>query len=363
MTEKTRKLAMYLDQNALDMLIKKGTDAHLFALKESFNIVYSDGTLREIYKAGHNASDINASLKFTKALTNLGAVYFQLPDISLNTDDRPYECTDAPNDVFLRFLNEVVPFDRFTQPFEKMGLALYNGVKDYDCFGNDQITAMYNLRNFLHENLELLEAELLECGNERIENHLQTAIDEYRKQIYELDSQLDEFQENVKYGIDSFKEANQINSIHKTFQKAYNINIDNLKKIEGDNALNRIFDYIDQVKPKNTPSLREVHQIIFDDNERIFNKIPHIYSLLNLVGYYSDENLNKEKRFLSSTLDSHHAQLGCFCDIFVTHDQKFAKKMKVIYEHFNIGTQIYDIDILENRISLKPLYNLELGIL
>lgn len=363
MTEKTRKFAMYLDQNALDMLMKKGSDALFFGLKETFNIVYSDGTLREIYKAGHNANDINESLKFTKALTNLGAVYFQLPDISLNTNARPYECTDAPNDVFLRFLNEVVPFDEFTQPFEKVGLAIYNGVKDYDNFGNDQIVAMYNLRSLLLENLNILEAELLDSGNDSIENHLRTAIDEYRKEIYELDSQLDEFQENVKYGMDSFKKANQINSIHKSFQKAYNINIDNLKKIEGADALNKIFDYLDQVKPKNVPSIRELFKIIFDENERIFNKIPHIYFLLNLIGYYSDESLNKEKRFLSSTLDSHHAQLGCFCDIFVTRDQKFAKKMKVIYEHFNIGTQIYDIDVLDNRITLKPLYNLELDIL
>lgn len=363
MTEKTRKPAMYLDQNALDMLMKKGSDALFFELKEGFNIVYSDGTLREIYKAGYNACDSKESSKFIVALTKLDATYFQLPDISSNTDARPYECTDAPVDVFIRFLNEVVPFDEFTKPFEKVGLAIYNGVKDYDNFGNNLIATMCNLRSLSLENLNILEAELLNCGNDSIENHLRTAIDGYRKQFHELDSQLDEFQENVKYGMDSFKKANQINSIQKSFQKTYNINIDNLKKIKGADALNKIFDYLDQVKPKNAPSIRDLCKIIFDENERIFNKISHVYFLLNLIGYYSDENLNKEKRFLSSTLDGHHAQLGCFCDIFVTHDQKFAKKMKVIYEHFNIGTQIYDIDVLDNRITWKPLYNLELGIL
>lgn len=354
---------MYLDQNALDKLRKKGTDDHFFTLKDRYNFVYSNSTLREIHKAGVNANDSKKVAEFITILTKLEATYFQLPDISSNVDARPYECTDTPCNVYLKFLDEDLRYDEFTQPMEKIGLAIYNGIENYDEFGDIQISSMLDLKDFLSDNLTILELESANCTDKNTKSHLEIYIDLCRQRIQFLEYQLHDFQKDVRLMNENFKEANQNQSMNKAFREAYCINIDNLKKIEGFNALNRIFAYLDEVKPGNSPQLRELYKDIFDEDKRIFNRIFIIYDFLNLIGYYPDESLNKENKFLRSNLDRSHATLGCFCDIFVTHDQKFIKKMKVIYEHFNIATKIYDIEVLEEQTSFKVLYDLAEGII
>ena len=358
MTGDIKKPSMYLDQNALDELRKRGRDDHFSALKDKYSFVYSNSTLREIHKAGVNADDSEKIAEFIILLTKLEATYFQLPDISSNFDARPYECNDTPCNVYLRFLDEDLRYDEFTQPMEKIGLAVHNGIADYDEFGDIQISSMLSLKDFLLDNLATLELENVNCTDENTKPHLEAYIDLCHQRMQLLELQLYDFQKGVRLMNENFKEANQDQSISKAFRDEYRINVDNLKKIEGFNALNRIFAYLDEVKPESFPQLKELYKDIFDEDKRIFNRIFIIYDFLNLIGYYPDESLNKENKFLRSNLDRSHATLGCFCDIFVTHDQRFIKKMKVIYEHFNIATKIYDIKVLDDQTSFKVLYDL-----
>ena len=363
MTDNTKKTSMYLDQNALDKLRKKGTDDHFFTLKDRYNFVYSNSTLREIHKAGVNADDSQKIVEFIVILTKLEATYFQLPDVSSHFDARPYECTDTPCNVYLKFLDEDLRYDEFTKPMEKIGLAVHNGIEDYDEFGNAQIRSMSSLNDFWLDNLATLELEFANCTDANIKPHLEAYIDLCHQRAKLLELEIQDFQKSVRSMNENFKEANQDQSMSKNFRDAYSINVDNLKKIEGFDALNRIFAYLDEVKPKSLPPLRELCNGIFDEDKRIFNRILIIYDFLNLVGYYPDESLNKENKFLRSNLDRNHAALGCFCDIFVTHDKRFIKKMKVIYEHFNIATKIYDIEVLDDQTSFKVLYDLAEGII
>lgn len=363
MTGDIKKPRMYLDQNALDKLRKIGTDNHFSALKDKYSFLYSNSTLREIHKAGVNADDSEKIAEFIILLTKLEATYFQLPDISSNFDARPYECTDTPCNVYVKFLDEDLRYDEFTQPMEKIGLAVHNGIADYDEFGDIQISSMLSLNDFLSDNLATLELESANCTDENIKPHLEAYIDLCHQRMQLLKLQLHDFQEGVRSMNEIFKEANRDQSMSKAFRNAYCINVDNLKKIEGFNALNRIFTYLDEVKPESLPYIRELYKDIFDEDKRIFNRIFMVYDFLNLIGYYPDESLNKENKFLRSNLDRNHAMLGCFCDIFVTHDQRFIKKMKVIYEHFNIATKIYDIKVLDDKTSFEVLYDLSEGII
>lgn len=358
MIDNTKKLSMYLDQNALDKLKKKGTDAHFFALGDKFNFVYSDATLREIHKAGINANDSNKTADFIFILTKLKATYFQLPDISSNSDAQLYQCIDTPCDVYLRFVDKILRYDEFTQPMLKTGLAVYDGIKDYDEFGDSQINAMSDLNDFISDNFAAFKHEIENHTDEDVKSHLKPFINQGFQEIQVLASNLDDFEKDVKLMNENLKEANQDQSIVNTIREIYCINIDNLKKIEGLNALNRIFEYLDEVKPDNFPQLREAYSSIFNENERIFIRVSLIYDFLNLIGYYPDESLNKENKFLRSCLDRHHAMLGCFCDIFVTQDKRFVKKMKVIFEYFNIGTKIYDIEVLDDKTNFKAFYDL-----
>ena len=358
MTGNIKKPSMYLDQNALDELRKRGRDDHFSALKDKYSFVYSNSTLREIHKAGVNADDSEKIAEFIILLTKLEATYFQLPDISSNFDARPYECNDTPCNVYLRFLDEDLRYDEFTQPMEKIGLAVHNGIGDYEQFGDTQISSMLALKDFLSDKLATLELEGANCTDENAKSHLEAFIDLYRQRMQSLESQLHDFKKDVRLVNEKFREANQDQSMSKAFRDAYCINVDNLKKIEGFNALNRIFSYLDEVKPENLLQIKEIYKDIFDEDKRIFNRIFIIYDFLNLIGYYPDESLNKENKLLRSNLDRSHATLGCFCDILVTHDKRFIKKIKVIYEHFNIATKIYDIKVLDDQTSFKVLYDL-----
>ena len=222
---------------------------------------------------------------------------------------------------------------------------------------------MLSLKDFLSDKLAALEIESANCTDENIKSHLEAYIDLCHQRMRLLESQLHDFEKGMRLMNENFKEANQDQSVSKIFRDAYCINVDNLKKIEGFDALNRIFAYLDEIKPENSPQLRELYKDIFDENKRIFNRIFIIYDFLNLIGYYPDESLNKENKFLRSNLDRSHATLGCFCDIFVTHDKRFIKKMKVIYEHFNIATKIYDIEVLDDQTNFEVLYDLIEGII
>lgn len=351
MADNTNKLSMYLDQNALDKLKKKGTDALFSSLRDTFNFVYSDATLREIHKAGINANDSEKIAEFIILLTKLEATYFQLPDISSNSDAQPYQCADTPCNVYLRLGDEVLRYDEFIQPMLKTGLAVYDGIKDYDEFGSSQINAMSALNGFISDNFAFFKHEIENHPDEDVRSYFEPFINQGFQEIQTLASNLDDFEKSVKLMNENLKEANQDQSIANTIRDIYCINIDNLKKIEGSNALNRIFEYLDAVKPDDFPQLREVYSSIFNEHERIFIRVSLIYDFLNLIGYYPDESLNKENKFLRSCLDRHHAMLGCFCDIFITQDKRFIKKMKVIFEYFNIATEIYDIEVLGDDIN------------
>lgn len=356
MTENIQKPYMYLDQNALDQLRKKGTEAHFLALKDVYTFVYSSSTLREIHKAGVNANDVNKTVDFLGVLTQLEALYLQLPNTYCDLNAQPNVTSDKPYNIYTRFIDEILRFDEFTHPMEIMGLAIYNGIKHYDEFSNSQINAMSVLKKFLLDNLAEITHEIENLHDERAKLHLELYVNQKLQQIESFEAEFDDFKNNVNFTSEKFKEANQDQSIVKTIREIYCINIDNLKKIEGFNALNRIFDYLDEVKPEDFPSLKVVFNNAFAENENISNRISLIYDFLNLIGYYPDEFLNKENKFLRSSLDRSHAMIGCFCDIFVTHDQRFIKKMKVIYEHFNIATEIYGIEVLKDQTIFKVIY-------
>lgn len=221
MTGNIKKPSMYLDQNALDELRKRGRDDHFSALKDKYSFVYSNSTLREIHKAGVNADDSEKTAEFIILLTKLEATYFQLPDISSNSDARPYECTDTPCNVYLRFLDEDLRYDEFTQPMEKIGLAVHNGIRDYEQFGDTQISSMLALKDFLSDKLATLELEGANCTDENAKSHLEAFIDLYRQRMQSLESQLHDFKKDVRLVNEKFREANQDQSMSKAFRDAY----------------------------------------------------------------------------------------------------------------------------------------------
>ena len=70
------------------------------------------------------------------------------------------------------------------------------------------------------------------------------------------------------------------------------------------------------------------------------DKIGGLYSLLNFIGYCPDEDLHKDGGFRSAMGDHMHASYAAFAQLFITGDEKMAKKTYAIYEHLGIKTVI-----------------------
>ena len=73
----------------------------------------------------------------------------------------------------------------------------------------------------------------------------------------------------------------------------------------------------------------------------VMDKIAPIFIQLNIVGYYPDSKLNKEKTFISSMSDMQHAVYGAYANIFMTGDFRLYKKVEAIYEYLKIPTQYF----------------------
>ena len=70
------------------------------------------------------------------------------------------------------------------------------------------------------------------------------------------------------------------------------------------------------------------------------DKIGSLYSFLNFIGYCPDEDLHKDGGFRSAMGDHMHVSYAAFAQLFITGDEKMAKKTYAIYEHLGIKTVI-----------------------
>jgi|GEM_PF-4601897 len=62
-----------------------------------------------------------------------------------------------------------------------------------------------------------------------------------------------------------------------------------------------------------------------------------MFNFLNIVDYWPDNKLEKEKNFRAFMSNSQHA---AYTNEFLTRDERFARRMNTFYEYLNIGTYI-----------------------
>lgn len=115
------------------------------------------------------------------------------------------------------------------------------------------------------------------------------------------------------------------------------------------NAINEIL--------KASPFQKDLNELIEQNNqtgkESTFNQqISNGFMLLNFFGL--DKEKNKKANFVSLTNDSQHSFFAAYCDIMITEDEGLRIKSKILYENYNIPTQVCSveefIDYYKNRI-------------
>lgn len=343
--EYSGKPLAYLDHNILDLftepkcLLSKESELFKF-LKNEVQAVYSPITLEEIYRAVVNGKSSIYGLAFLEVLRSLNAQYIELMkdenNLLTNTIFRSWE---DPLVHFNRYIENNI-FKKYTDSFKKVMFAMYGGIKDFDKFEKEQINNLNSLLLFLEDSLNYLE------NVKDKDSFILSEIEKYQMEIPKLRAQQKLYEDSVSLSRKHLEELNKEKPAHRNFRDKLNINIDNLNNIQPPNVLLKIWELLKENNLElNSMEMEDFFQLkqkmVNRENEYyIFEKVNQIYTMLNLIGFDSDSDLHKEKRFIASFSDMTHASYACFCEYLFTRDGSFSNKTNAAYEYLGVATQI-----------------------
>lgn len=323
----------YLDQNILDLFVDGEHEEFAEKLKSSFQIVYSDETLKEIQRSGDYAD------KFLTVLRDLGAHHLKLvleqPEFK-ETDKATLTNCD-PFDAFQEFCKNAKEYDYIQSSMEQW-LFKYSGGRNGVGIAeihDDQKEAFSKLMNELRTQFQEFSDENLdiECLFDEFENEM-TA---------KLAGALDETEQLLKENIQDDKNWSGI----KDLRNATGLGPKELNNITPPDVLKKIWG-----KYKSLPSYNAMdigiedffglkQNPIFQDRPYFkHQKITGIYSMLNSLGYWPDSKVHKERRFVSALSDNSHASMASFCHVLLSRDEAFVKKVQAVYEYLEIQTVV-----------------------
>ncbi|MEQ1837013.1 MAG: hypothetical protein ABL858_01530 [Candidatus Nitrotoga sp.] len=133
----------------------------------------------------------------------------------------------------------------------------------------------------------------------------------------------------------------------KGFRAAVEIAPSSLNNIRPPNVMQKIWEQVSasgkisaQISSASDFLAQGVWAHMKDSEPSWEDKIGGLYNLLNLIGYWPDEELHKDGGFRSAMGDQTHAAFAAFAHVFITGDERMAKKTYAIYKHLGIGTPV-----------------------
>ncbi len=121
-----------------------------------------------------------------------------------------------------------------------------------------------------------------------------------------------------------------------------------ISQISPPNVIPKIWDLIKDDIWKTAPNmtLELFIGISSDTINSLEGKVTAVLCWLNLIGYWSDQKLADDKKFLASFRDILHASNALYTGLVISQDNRFCKKLAVCFEYLNL-----DIVILQ-RIEI-----------
>lgn len=327
------KPTAYLDQNILDMFVKRESIWFAEVLKSKFQVVYSDETLKEIRRSGNYAD------QFLNVLKELDAYHLKIvleqPGFIVTNQTT---LTDRdPLDEYKEHCQNTSAYDYVLKAMEQWGFK-YSGGRIGDGITeihNEQKAAFSELLDQLYEQSAELSVDIPD-----IENVLKECGESMRCQ---LETSLHELERLMKQNISDDKTWSGI----KDFREAVGFGPKELNNIEPPNVLQQIWgQYRTTPQYENTnidvDTFFGLTQNPLYPSQPYFNhqKVTTIYFKLNTLGYYPDSQVHKERRYIASLSDTSHASFASFCDVLFSRDEYFVKKVKAAYEFLNIPTLV-----------------------
>lgn len=334
------KPTVYLDQNILGLFVEG--DYHDFAekLKSNLQIVYSDETLKEI-KRSENHSD-----KFLSVLKDLDAYHLKLileqPEFK-ETGKASITKRD-PVEAFQEYCNSCSEYDDIQEAMEQW-LFKFSGGRAGEGLAeihNEQKAAFSRLMRGLKSQLQELSKEVPD---------IELLFDEYEKEMSsKIAGALDETERLLKENIANDKCWSGI----KDFRAATGLGPKELNNIDTPGVLTKIWEKYKALPPFNSMNIGieeffglKQNPICPDGPYFKYQKVNTIYNMLNTLGYWPDSKVHKERRFISALSDNSHASMASFCNVLISRDKAFVKKVRATYEYLEIPTLV-QLVVLKN---------------
>ncbi|WP_447590205.1 hypothetical protein [Aquipseudomonas campi] len=329
------KPTAYLDHNILDLFVKNRDLPFASELREKYQIIYSDETLKEIKRTGDNGS------QFLEALENLEAMHLRIfVTESFKVTDRAILKELNPSDAFEDYCKNIEPIYEAMEKATAQSLLKFYGGRtgsDFEEINREQIDSFGGLMNYISDRAD--EVKDLAPG-------IDTAVSAYTKEMQksfsealaqsttELRKHIDDelnysgvqtYRNHIKVGpvqlnnIEPPKVIEQIWSIYKTLD-GYRDNYFSIEQFLG--------------LSKNPTYNREMY---------LHEKVTSAYNVLNVIGYYPDSKMKHDRRFTAAMSDARHAAIASFSDFLFSRDAAFIHKTRAAYEYLNVKTQVIEV--------------------
>lgn len=323
-------IRFYFDQNILDSFLKN----RLLGLKrmilenDNYRVIYSLPTLSEFERISES-KDRN---KFLELLKELKAEYYSIDDNEL-----AQFFIDDPKKKYSEVIEENEKYNPVIKSMELFLHKLLGGHKGTSMASivQENRNTFNNLMGMVDEEFQKVQADV-NIPKDVIDKIILNAKNKYSSTTEEF---LNEFSKNVKNDL-------EYEGI-KEFQKLLSLGPLRLNNIKPPNVIKQIWEVVKiEADAKN---INITYDDLFGDKIwsflpknkiRLVDKINGLYNLLNSLGYHSEPQLHKTRRFNTFVSDTQHSGHAAYSHCLVSCDERFVKKTEAVYEHLNIGTKI-----------------------
>ncbi|WP_347253831.1 hypothetical protein [Leminorella grimontii] len=329
------KPTAYLDHNVLDVLVKKLNLVFASELREKYQIVYSDETLKEIKRTGSNGS------QFIEVLESLEAMHLRV----FVTEN--FEITGqailkeiSPFDAFKNYCENIEPVYEAMEKASAQSLLKFYGGRtgsNFDDINQEQVDAFDNLMKYL--SARAYEAKDLVPG---IDSAVSVYVKEMRRSYNEALSQsTTELRKHIE---DEFDYSGV--QVYRNHTKISPLQLNN---IEPPNVIEKIWEIyraIDDYRDNNfsiEQFLGISRNLIYNREMHLHEKVTSIYNVLNVIGYHPDSKMKLDRRFTAAMSDAGHAAIASFANYLFSRDLAFIYKTRAVYEYLNIKTQVIEV--------------------
>ncbi|HCE2133934.1 hypothetical protein CGI80_11605 [Vibrio parahaemolyticus] len=328
------KLTVYLDQNILDMFVKFGLGEFGEMLAREYQVVYSDETLKEIKRS------VGYESKFLDVLNLLGAFYLK---VCLDENFQPTgKATITERDSYQSFneynSNEPV----YESIYESIMLnvqKVYGGLNEhtFEDIKDSQNDAYDELHNFILKNIEDLKPHFPDLAVQ-----LEAQADDMKQKLS------DALTESARRASENVGDSIGWSGI-KDLRQSLDIGPMQLNNIEPPNVIQQIWSLcLEKLPNEANITLEQFFGIesnpIYPSVEFFkYQKVNSIYNMLNMLGYFPDSKVHKERRFTAAISDQSHASFATFADMLLSRDKSFLKKVQAAYEFLGIDTNIFHV--------------------